>query len=213
MQEIKFGIAENYSNTWSFQPDAQARNGIVNRLPLTQPMIDGFDAEAIAAAQARVLDLLASERYQYGAANEYTQPDLRMGRSGRYDNQVITALVKSNDGKQTQCYLKGLDIAYAIVMFTEHKLQLPYADVYAIDPDLIREPYWDGEEMPEMLDIDDLVDTEKKSIAGILTVEHYVAYNDEGGVRQDPTLDEDLFSVVCCSLVTAEKMREKTEEQ
>lgn len=196
MQEIKFGIAENYSNTWSFQPDAQVRNGIVNRLPLTQPMIDGFDAEAIAAAQARVLDLLVSERYQYGAADEYSQPDLRMGRSGRYDNQVITALVKSNDGKQTQCYLKGLDIAYAIVMFTEHKLQLPYADVYAIDPDLIREPYWDGEEMPEMLDIDDLVDTEKKSIAGILTVEHYVAYNDEGGVRQDPTLDEDLFSVV-----------------
>lgn len=196
MQEIKFGIAENYSNTWSFQPDAQVRNGIVNRLPLTQPMIDGFDAEAIAAAQARILDLLASERYQYSAADEYSQPDLRMGRSGRYDNQVITALVKSNDGKQTQCYLKGLDIAYAIVMFTEHKLQLPYADVYAIDPDLIREPYWDGEEMPEMLDIDDLVDTEKKSIAGILTVEHYVAYNDEGGVRQDPTLDEDLFSVV-----------------
>ena len=218
-QKIKFGIAEKYSNIWSYQPEAQARNGIVNRLPLTQPMLDGFDAESVAAAaaQTRILELLASERYQYSAADEYSQPDLLMGRTGRYDNQVITALVKSKDGKQTQCYLKGLDIAYAIVMFTHHKLQLPYADVYTIDPDLIRKPYWDGEEMPEMLSIDDLVDTEKKSIAGILTVEHYVAYNDEGGVRQDPTLDEDLFSVAYRSLLTAEKMREqmqeKTEEQ
>lgn len=209
-QKINFGIGEECS-TWTHHSDDQARNGIVNKLPLTQPMIDALTPEVLTDARTRILSRLASSRYQYSAANEYTQPDLLLGRSGQFDNQVITALVKDKDGKQRHCYAKGFDIAYAIVMFTNYEIQLPYADVHNIDPALIREPHWDGEEMPEMLTIDDLVDTEKKSIAGILTVEHYVAYNDEGSIRQDPTLDEDLFSVLYSSLIAAEKMREKIE--
>ncbi|BAU96048.1 hypothetical protein N24_1786 [Corynebacterium suranareeae] len=209
-QKINFGIGEECS-TWTHHSDDQARNGIVNKLPLTQPMIDALTPEVLTDARTRILSRLASSRYQYSAANEYTQPDLLLGRSGQFDNQVITALVKDKDGKQRHCYAKGFDIAYAIVMFTNYEIQLPYADVHNIDPALIREPHWDGEEMPEMLTIDDLVDTEKKSIAGILTVEHYVAYNDEGNIRQDPTLDEDLFSVLYSSLIAAEKMREKIE--
>lgn len=209
-QKITFGIGEE-CRPWSYQPDSHALNGIVNRLPLTQHMIDAVTPEVLAHARARILSLLASDRYQYSAANEYTQPDLLMGRSGQFDNQVITALVKGKDGKQRHCYAKGFDIAYAIVMFINYEFQLPYADVYNIDPALIREPHWDGEEMREMLNIDDLVDTDKKSIAGIFTVEHYVAYNDEGGVRQDPTLDGDLFAVLYSSLIAAEKIPENIE--